>query len=224
MVNILELFSGTHSVGKVSVQLGYNVVSVDNCDYKGQYPPTHKVDIMDFNYKQYSPDHFDIVWGSPPCTYFSSLIQPWIGREKGKKGNKFIYTKELFDIDFSKGISWVKKTLEIINYFKPKKWFIENPEMGTLKHQDFMKDLPYCIVDYCCYAEWGCRKRTRIWTNVPYKGRLCGGEGICINMRGKKHKLSMGTFQKDQPAIGNGADRRDRYRIPPDLIRDLFTT
>ena len=96
--------------------------------------------------------------------------------------------------------------------------------MGTLKHQDFMKDLPYCIVDYCCYAEWGCRKRTRIWTNVPYKGRLCGGEGICINMRGKKHKLSMGTFQKDQPAIGNGADRRDRYRIPPDLIRDLFTT
>ena len=30
--------------------------------------------------------------------------------------------------------------LEIIDYFKPKFWFIENPDGGKLKEQEFMKD------------------------------------------------------------------------------------
>jgi len=222
-MRILELFSGTKSVGKVGKELGHDVISVDINNYKGEFIPTHQVDILKFDYKQYDKDYFDIIWASPPCTYFSSLIKPWIGREKGTKGNKYIYTQELFDIDFENGVKWVKKTLEIIDYFKPEKWYIENPEMGQLKNQNFMKDLSYTIVDYCCYADWGCRKRTRIWTNVKYIGKLCKKKGKCPNMIGKKHKLSMGSHTKEQKSIGNGNDRRKKYRIPPLLIKELIT-
>ena len=60
---MLELFSGTGSVGKCCKELGWDVVSVDLL-----LPADHKVDIMDFNYKQYEKNDFDIVWASPPCT------------------------------------------------------------------------------------------------------------------------------------------------------------
>ena len=66
MVKVLELFSGTRSVGKCCDQLGWESVSVDMI-----LPADHKCDIMDFNYKQYDKNEFDIIWGSPPCTEYS---------------------------------------------------------------------------------------------------------------------------------------------------------
>ena len=49
--------------------------------------------------------------------------------------------------------SIVKKTLEIIDYLKPKYWTLENPQTGLLKKQDFIKDLPYFDIDYCKYMD-----------------------------------------------------------------------
>ena len=56
MVKVLELFSGTRSIGKVCDQLGWESVSVDLI-----MEADHKVNIMDFDYKQYKKDEFDIV-------------------------------------------------------------------------------------------------------------------------------------------------------------------
>jgi hypothetical protein len=55
-MNILECFSGTGSVGKVAESLGWNVVSVDSV-----FPATHHGDIMDFDYKQYPKDYFQVI-------------------------------------------------------------------------------------------------------------------------------------------------------------------
>ena len=68
-MNSLELFSGTQSVGKILKEKGYNVISVDITDYKGKHIPTHKCDILEFDYKQYPVGHFDIIHASPPCIY-----------------------------------------------------------------------------------------------------------------------------------------------------------
>ncbi len=46
-MRVLELFSGTKSVGKCCDELGWESISVDL-----ELPADHKVDIMDFNYKQ----------------------------------------------------------------------------------------------------------------------------------------------------------------------------
>ena len=50
-MRLLELFSGTQSVGKIAKKLGYEVVSLDICDYNGKFSPTHKKNILEFNYK-----------------------------------------------------------------------------------------------------------------------------------------------------------------------------
>ena len=83
--------------------------------------------------------------------------------------------------------SIVKKTIEIINYFNPSVWFIENPQTGLLKHQEFMKDFDYFDLDYCKYG-FPYRKRTRIWTNLKtWKPRpLCKKD--CRNIINNKHK------------------------------------
>ena len=59
----------------------------------------------------------------------------------------------------------LKKTLEIIDYFKPEIWVIENPQTGKLKTRPFMNGLSYNDTDYCKYG-YAIRERTRFWNNI----------------------------------------------------------
>tara|TARA_R110000796_G_scaffold48493_3_gene116201 strand:- start:198 stop:860 length:663 start_codon:yes stop_codon:yes gene_type:complete len=218
MVRVLELFSGTRSVGKCCDALGWDSVSVDMI-----LPADHKCDIMDFDYKQYPKDYFDIVWSSPPCTNYSKLQDCWIGRMR--KGE--IYTKEIQEKEMNEDDKLVLKTLEIIDYFNPEYWFIENPATSKMKDRPFMKDKPFYLVDYCMYSDWGYRKRTRIWTNKKeFNNKLCNKK--CGNMVGNLHKTNLGNADRIKRANNlnvkkyNGTTQQDRYRIPEDLIFSLF--
>lgn len=212
-MNVLELFSGTGSVGKVCEMLDWNVVSVDMI-----LPATHKCDIMDFNYKQYPRDHFDIVWASPPCTNYSKLQDCWIGRMR--KGQ--IYTKEVQAEEMNNDDKLVLKALEIIEYFNPHWWFIENPAGSRMKERPFMKNLHNYVVDYCMYSDWGYRKRTRIWTNrTDFNPLLCNKQ--CGNMIDNLHKTNLGNSERKIRTKGNGVSQHDAYRIPEKLILSLFS-
>ena len=247
-MNVLELFSGTGSVGKVCENLGWNVVSVDL-----ELPATHECDIMNFDYKQYPKDYFSICWGSPPCTDYSKLQDSFIGRKR--KG--VIYTKEIQEKEMDESDKLVLKTLEIIDYFKPELWCMENPQTGRLKERDIMKGIPFYDVDYCMYSDWGYRKRTRIWTNKKdWKNLMCDGSGACGNMielptnGAKRHdtgkplkcstrKLHINNLGKTETSqairkvhqnnLGNrqrpggvSLSQKDKYRVPEDLIFSLF--
>tara|TARA_R110000824_G_scaffold346912_1_gene533764 strand:+ start:345 stop:998 length:654 start_codon:yes stop_codon:yes gene_type:complete len=215
MLKILELFSGTGSVGKVCDQLGWDTVSVDidgradiNCD------------ILLWDYKQYDKDEFDIIWASPPCASFSSLQYSWIGRNRNGK----IFTREDIETNMTTiGDPLAKRTLEIINYFNPELWFMENPNTGNLKNREYMKDLPCYVVDYCMYSDWGYRKRTRIWTNkqgwTPLK---CDGSGSCGNMIGSLGNTERLKHKEDISGLKKRTTLDERYRIPEDLIFSLF--
>lgn len=185
MIKVLELFSGTRSVGKVCDELGWGSVSVDLI-----YEATHKCDIMDFDYKQYPKDTFDIVWASPPCTNFSKLQNCFLGRMR--KG--VLYTKEIQEAEMKEDDKLVLRTLEIIDYFNPEYYFIENPATSKMKDRDYMKDRPFYIVDYCMYSDYGYRKRTRIWTNKKgWDAKKCDGSGDCGNMIDNNHKQVLGN-------------------------------
>ena len=157
-MNVLELFCGTKSVGKCCEMLGWNAVSVD---LEKKFNPTHVCDVMDFDYKQYPKDYFDIVWASPPCTEYSRLLCTFLGRQM--KGE--LYTKEIMKKNMNESDKLVLKSLEIIEYFNPHLWFLENPQTGRLKEREIMKDIPFYDVSYCMYSDWGYEKKTRIWTN-----------------------------------------------------------
>ena len=197
-MKLLELFSGTHSVGNVAEELGWDVVSLDlqeadiNCD------------VMTWDYTQYPANSFDIIWASPPCETFSHLRRSWIGRKLKAFGDKTV-TREMLNEDMIlRGVPILRKTEEIINYFQPKYYFIENPKNGKMK--EFIENRPYVDVDYCQYG-FDYRKSTRIWTNITFNGKRC----VCK----KTHKSALGR----QDSI----NRKTKYRIPPDLIKDIFS-
>ena len=48
----------------------------------------------------------------------------------------------------------VRRTLRIIRYLRPERWFLENPQTGLLKHQPQMRRLPFVDVDYCRFSNW----------------------------------------------------------------------
>ena len=218
-MRVLELFSGTHSVGKVCEKLNWEVISVDINNYKGKHNPTHQVDILNFNYKQYPKNHFDVVWASPPCVFYSRLQNVNLNRKR-KDGK--IYTKEKLEAKILLADSWVKKAIEIINFFQPKKWFIENPQTGKLKTRHFMFTLPYVDVDFCMYSDWGYRKRTRIWTNVKaFNPMLCNKQ--CGNMEmGDKGRRRHKLITDNGSSRRKGTNTLQRYRIPSKLIRELL--
>jgi len=227
MVKVLELFSGTGSVGKVCKQLDWETLSVD-IDGRADI----KCDILEWDYKKFNRDEFDVLWASPPCASFSSLQYSWIGRKRNGK----IFTREDIDKNMELiGDPLVKRTLEIIEYFDCKYWFMENPNTGRLKDRPYMKDLNYYIVDYCMYSDWGYRKRTRIWTNKKnWKPLICDNKGTCGNMIGSLHKTNLGNTERllkaemrlkhreDVSGLKKRTTLDDRYRIPEDLIFSLF--
>ena len=102
-MKLLEVFSGTKSLGKVAEELGWTVVSLD---ISPMYSPTICIDVLEWDYTVFSPGEFFYVHASPPCEIFS------IAHSHGKR-------------DFEKGDAIAKWTLEIIDYLKPRFYSIE---------------------------------------------------------------------------------------------------
>ena len=188
-------------MGTVAKKLHWEVVSLDlkNADIN--------VDILEWDYKRYPTGYFDFIHASPPCTEYSIAKQT--GVRKIDEANKIVL-----------------RTLEIIDYFKPSVWFIENPQSGLLKKQDFMKGLQYKDVDYCKYG-LPYRKRTRLWNNLDnWKPRpLCKKD--CGMMDGNRHKE---TAQRAPSGRKENWKENytlfkqdDLYRIPEALVEEIMT-
>jgi hypothetical protein len=203
-MKLLDLFSGTGSVGKVARSMGYEVVSLDlrgadiNCN------------ILEWDYTAYSPEHFDVIWCSPPCETFSIARRSLIGR--------YGYTAESIQTDMlERGVPILRKAQEVIRYLKPKVYFIENPRTGRMK--DFL-ELPFYDVDYCRYG-FSYRKATRIWTDLKgFEPRVCNKQ--CGAFENGRHLMRASGGTKSVKGQGGGNSRNSRYKIPEALVRELL--
>lgn len=152
-MKILELFAGSRSIGKAAQKLGMEVFSSDIQEFEDI---NYAVDILDFDVSRL-PWTPDIIWASPPCTFFSvaSIGHHWNRDHSPKSENAIL------------GINIVSKTIEIIKYFEKQnpnlKWFFENPR-GKLRKLNVVKDLPRVSVWYCQYNDTRA-KPTDIWSN-----------------------------------------------------------
>ena len=148
-MNVLELFAGSRSFSKVAEKLDFKPYSTD----MHQFVSIDQVcDIMDFDVSKV-PFRPDIIWASPPCTYFSvaSIGHHW-NKDHTPKTDQAIL-----------GVKIVQKTLDIIDMFQPKHFFIENPR-GKLRKLNVVKGIPIITVCYCQYGDTRL-KPTDIWTD-----------------------------------------------------------
>ena len=178
----LFLCSGTGSVGKPFRESGWEVVDVDR---DGRFGAEVVVDILTWDYKAaYPQGHFDVIWASPDCTQYSRA------RTTAKTPR-----------DLEGADRLVAKCREIIEYFQPGRWFVENPDTGLLKTREVVAGLPFVRVDYCMYGA-PYRKRTRIWTNANWTPRLCDRSHL-VDGRHRK------TAQRGDGRLADGGLRAD---------------
>tara|TARA_R110000744_G_C19031842_1_gene525550 strand:- start:4 stop:567 length:564 start_codon:yes stop_codon:yes gene_type:complete len=91
-----------------------------------------------------------------------------------KEGYIKFTEKELQDDINKYGKPQVDKIIEILEYFKPKYYWIENPKGSSMKNYLYEKGYKNdIIVSYCKYG-FPYQKHTRFWTNIPnFKGNIC---------------------------------------------------
>lgn len=153
MVNVLELFAGSRSIGKEAEKLGMNVFSVDWVNYKN-IDTVIDIGRLMINDIPFVPD---FVWASPDCTTYS------IAACSTHRTNSIIpkteYAKKSDNIN-KHVIKLIKEWL-VIN---PKmKYFIENPR-GMMRKMPWMQEFKRHTVWYCQYSD-NRAKPTDIWTN-----------------------------------------------------------
>ena len=204
VASVLELFSGTGSFSQAALRAvpGARVVSVD---IRASQHPTHVADILTWDYRSaVQPGEFDIVWASPPCTEYS------VAKTVGER-------------NLAQADACVLRAFEIIDYVKPRVWFMENPATGMLpeRMKSLRPGLTSAIADYCQYG-FPYRKRTCFWSNLPELShglRLCPGREECVSMRNGRHLGSVGGGpHRDQLRFSLA----EKHRMPQELVDWLF--
>ena len=119
----------------------------------------------------------------------------------------------------------VQRCLDIVSYYQPSVWVLENPSTGYLKQRDVVEGLPYYTVHYCAYEDIGRMKKTNLWTNVTdFVPKVCAGRGRCPSMVGRRHRCTC-TGKYWDPKWGSVKGRAiECGRVPHSLIRELCFT
>lgn len=200
-MQVLELFAGSRSIGKIADRLSFMVYSSDIEQFGGI---DYVTDILEFDVLKI-PFNPDIIWASPPCTAFSVAT---IGKNWTKDGDNYIPKNPRADF----GLKLVQKTLEIIEHFKPTYFFIENPR-GMLRKMPIMAHLKRQGVTYCQYGDTR-MKPTDIWTNsdkwVPRP--MCSNGSPC-------HISAPRGSRTGTQGLSNAYERS---KIPEDLCIEIL--
>lgn len=206
MPKILELMSGTGSIGKAFREQGWEVVSLD---ISPTYNPTIVADLHTWDQSVYPSGHFDVVWASPVCTHYSCA------RTNAKTPR---------DLDSADRL--VQRVLDLIRYFSPKIWAFENPGRPCLlATREIVRGIPYKELTYCKYG-YDYRKLTYIWTNLDtWSPRpVCTVRSPCASVESGRHPKSA----QRAPAKVNGVRRAgdsfslaQLYSMPPELCKEF---
>ena len=154
--------------------------------------------------------------GFSPCVQYSSA------RTTAKK------TRDLEGAD-----KLILRAMDIINYFSPECYFIENPWRGLLRHRAIMAHLPtpkkasYCKYGYCY------QKHTALWTNTEIQFLVCKNDCCSlaadpsVDVSGRRRRRHESRAQRGGYLVSQemttGHSLKQLYSIPPQLCRHICT-
>ena len=201
----LDLFSGTGSVKAALERRGWKVISVD---MDPKFGPDVVADIREWKYQRDLPRskyRFDLIAASPPCTEYS--------RAMTARPRRMLEADEL-----------VAQERRIVDYYRPRVWWIENPRNGNLQWRQVVSGLRHIDIDYCRFTtEWGYNKPTRFWVADWMADQLesvvcrqdCGN--IIEDDHGRlRHRVQLGGTAKG--GVQRQGNREQLYRIPDAVI------
>lgn len=196
-MKVLELFAGSCSFSNVAKEYGYETFTTDYNNFDGI---DYVTDILQFDYNElpYKPD---IIWASPPCTYFSvaSIGKHWNADHTPKS------------IEAITGMAIVNKTKEIINTLQPKYFVIENPR-GKLRKLDLLDSFNRVTVTYCQYGD-NRMKPTDLWHNLNWTPRPMCKNGMPCHVAAPR-----GSQTGTQGLKGNF----ERSKVPYELCKEIL--
>lgn len=200
-VRVLDLCCGTRSVRRAfpvvfrHLKVAYTGVDID--------PDTGAdivEDLMTWDYRAHgAPGHYDIVMAWPDCKQFSDAR-----RTRPEPA------------EHAAAVELVKRCLEIIAYFRPKLWALENPagrKRFALRNQEFMRahERFMKLTTFCAYG-FVYRKPTCVWTNAEVELRRCTPETPCHHER--VHGKHLRTVSKFPLSV--------RHSVPVAMLCDLL--
>ncbi len=126
---------------------------------------------MEF-YRSLSRRFFDVIIASPPCTDYSAAM-----------------TCRAMSLKIADQI--VQRTIDIINYFQPRHWFIENPKPGFSKGDPLWKIMHMWMLIFVNSAPGVPKTNSHLGSGIPEKSNI-------QNLRPKNlhqlHSSPLGTF------------------------------
>lgn len=148
---------------RIPVNIDFPKIIISLFDYSGEWSKWYRINgfrviqidiklglsIYDFDYKSIARDLVKGIIAAPPCTDFSvSGAQYW--QQKDADGRT------------AKSVALVKKTLEIIDFFNPEFWALENPVGRLPKLVPELQDYGPFYFNPCDYGDpW--TKKTGLW-------------------------------------------------------------
>lgn len=157
-MNILELFAGSRSIGKVAEARGHNVFSVDITEFEG-ISLVKDIALLDMSDVPFIPD---LIWSGTPCNTYSLIAGGHHRLDNYVPKTDFAIKCDTMNIKINYFISeWMKINPNML-------WYIENPR-GMLRKMPFMRELPRVTIWYCQYDDdYNRAKPTDIWSNNIY--------------------------------------------------------
>ncbi|KAK3280118.1 hypothetical protein CYMTET_12028 [Cymbomonas tetramitiformis] len=206
-VRILVRFCGTGSVEQ-QFQRQFRDCEVVTVDILPKWQATCTEDILHWNYKLYPRHHFDVIWASPPCKEYSKA-------------------KTLGAPDLKLADRRVRRTREIIEFYDPAYFFIENPAGDALRGlhtRVVMKGLPEPLLTTYCKYGTPYMKPTHIWTNAAPSVPLL----LCTHTTPCPARAMLGRHENTAQGGISSANTRGMgsaqavYAIPRALLHHLF--
>lgn len=210
-MKVLELFSGTRSIGKAFEEKGHEVFSIDYCE---EFVADLHDDI-EFLTAEKVLELFgkpDVIWASPDCTTYSVAAISHHRRKNGETGSLDAVSEYAQKCDRVN-----RNMLRLIEELQPKYWFIENPR-GGFRKMDFIQGKPRHTVTYCQYE-----------TDKPVKDRRMKPTDIFTNHPDPQFKKPCKNGDACHARAPRGArtgtqgikGAKDRSRIPVALCRHV---